>query len=687
MREGLSQKSCLANRLARQIMDKTNLNISVRDGGEIIDLDPQQRICLLADADCQAYLLYKPIGRILAAEFYKLLLCKQVIINSNFIITKDEGNGVVELAVAVGVYPESVAHKIEDQLCLLEEATDRGLDLAKNLLIDQGRPPHLKDTHILTCNGPIYPETKNIQILQAQLLRLRSTTPRFYGDSFTSIPAVDQCNPTISNPPFMFVISGARGVGKKTALGLIFRNMGITGYLLDDESRHPDHLIEQVKGIAKQLRGVDSCSLVFSDIIGDVILKNDSLSSQLLLSAMMEISSNLPIILLTTTPARPSCLTGYYRFEEETADVLSRMLQVHFPGQPCPPLDLPVDSSLANPLQSIIMYGFGETMAEGLTNSRLLPPFDECLTFFREHVSGQEHALHKLLSFIKGYDHFQPANRDMSRKTINILACGPSGCGKTLTAKTLAKLMKVNFLLIPCNEAVSDEFFISRLTGSAAGYVGYADSCTVDLVKPGSFAAKIWGTVIIFDEIEKCSTKVRQMLLTLMEEGEIRTAKRVIRLENNVVFFTSNHGADILNRKRIGFSSGSIKPTVGLESFFINDDEFSNEFLSRLSLTVEYETLAHQTQQEVVAMTLRSLLESHQLIRISEEEVTRIARHISEVHAAKLAKLGARAIESIIRETVLSQMTLLLDRGISGDVTVILDGGFKVSLTICADRQ
>jgi len=145
----------------------------------------------------------------------------------------------------------------------------------------------------------------------------------------------------------------------------------------------------------------------------------------------------------------------------------------------------------------------------------------------------------------------------LQRPLGSFLFIGPTGVGKTLTAKLLAKAIsprkQESIIQINMSEFM-ERHTVSRLLGAPAGYVGYEEG--------GELTEKIRRnpySVVLFDEIEKADFSVLNILLQILEEGEIADAKgRRVSFKNSIVILTSNVGTGELNQfSQLGFRSTS----------------------------------------------------------------------------------------------------------------------------------
>ena len=156
----------------------------------------------------------------------------------------------------------------------------------------------------------------------------------------------------------------------------------------------------------------------------------------------------------------------------------------------------------------------------------------------REHVVGQDEAIAAVSAAIR-------RNRvgiSPKHKPVSFIFVGPTGVGKTELVKQLAQDLfnsPDSLIRLDMSEFM-EKHSVSRIVGSPPGYVGYDEA--------GQLTEKIRRkpyAVILFDEIEKAHPDVLNILLQILDDGEITDAHgRKVNFENTVIVMTSNAGSD-----------------------------------------------------------------------------------------------------------------------------------------------
>lgn len=194
----------------------------------------------------------------------------------------------------------------------------------------------------------------------------------------------------------------------------------------------------------------------------------------------------------------------------------------------------------------------------------------------------------------------------------SFLFIGPTGVGKTMTAKLLAEAISPDGTpsLIQINMSeFTEKHSLSRLLGAPAGYVGHESS--------GELSDKILRnpfSVVLFDEIEKADPSILNILLQILEEGELTDTKnKKLNFRNTLVILTSNIGTSELNKiSSLGFNSSENKlgPTKkDVQKTILNKLERSlaPELLARLDDVLVFDNLQEKEISKIIIKSLEEL--------------------------------------------------------------------------------
>lgn len=275
----------------------------------------------------------------------------------------------------------------------------------------------------------------------------------------------------------------------------------------------------------------------------------------------------------------------------------------------------------------------------------------------KEVVVGQDEAVDMVSSSIK-------RNRlglSKSTKPIGVfLFIGSTGVGKTYLAKTLAKYVfgsENNLIRFDMSE-YSQPFNISRLIGSAPGYVGYE--------KGGQLTEKVRNnpySVVLFDEIEKAHPDVYNILLQLFDDGRLTDEQgRTVNFKNTIIIMTSNVGAKELQMFSggIGYTKSNDKKENArsiIEKAM--KDKFKPEFLNRIDEVVQFNALEKEDIRGIVDIQLAEMIkraqENNYFIRIKEGVADFIHEkgYSEEYGAREVGRSVQRLIENPISDELL----------------------------------
>lgn len=201
--------------------------------------------------------------------------------------------------------------------------------------------------------------------------------------------------------------------------------------------------------------------------------------------------------------------------------------------------------------------------------------------------------------------------KDPRRPMGSFIFVGPSGVGKTLLSKALADFMfgdEDSLIRIDMSEYM-EKHNISRLIGAPPGYVGYEEG--------GQLTEQIRRrpySVVLLDEIEKAHPDVFNMLLQVMEEGQLTDSfGRHVDFRNTVLIMTSNIGADLI---KTGGGFGFSKPNEEnnydkMKQTLVNEIEryFRPEFINRLDDIIVFRALNRENLEQIVDYELKKVYE------------------------------------------------------------------------------
>ena len=251
----------------------------------------------------------------------------------------------------------------------------------------------------------------------------------------------------------------------------------------------------------------------------------------------------------------------------------------------------------------------------------------------KQRVIGQDEAIELVAnSILRQRAGINDANRPIG----SFLFMGPTGVGKTEVARALADaLFDSSSHIIRLDMAeYQEKYSVSRLIGAAPGYIGYEEGGQLtEPVRHNPYS------IVLFDEIEKASLDVINLLLSIMDEGRLTDAQgRLCDFKNTVIIMTSNIGSEEILK---GHNDG-LK--------YLLNAHFKPEFLNRIDEIVTFKPLNKEVQYKIARKMLNELK-----ARLENEYYyvnfdTSLDRYVVESSFSK--EFGARPLKRFIQHNI-----------------------------------
>ena len=279
--------------------------------------------------------------------------------------------------------------------------------------------------------------------------------------------------------------------------------------------------------------------------------------------------------------------------------------------------------------------------------SKLMSLEDELM----KRVVGQTKAIESVSRAVRR----SRANVNDPNKPIGtFLFVGPTGVGKTELAKALSECVfgdKNSLIRFDMSE-YQDKTAINKLIGSAPGYVGYEqEGLLSEKVRKNPYS------VVLFDEIEKASPEIYDVLLQIMGEGRLSDNKgRLINFKNTIIILTSNVGYSHKQVNSIGFGGSS-------SEIAITDDlkrHFKAEFLNRLDDIIAFNSLSKSDCYDVADILANELIyrvngQGYKLfIDNSAMDIIVNDSYSEEYGARNIKRAISRYVEDLLSDAIIS---------------------------------
>jgi ATP-dependent Clp protease ATP-binding subunit ClpC len=295
-----------------------------------------------------------------------------------------------------------------------------------------------------------------------------------------------------------------------------------------------------------------------------------------------------------------------------------------------------------------------------------------------ERIVGQHEAIEAISKAVR---RARAGLKDPKRPIGSFMFLGPTGVGKTELTKSLAEFLfgSEDALIQLDMSEFMERHSVARLVGAPPGYVGYEDAGQLtEAIRRRPYS------IVVFDEIEKAHPEAFNMLLQMMEEGQLTDARgRTVSFRNAIIVMTSNVGADTIKRgSTLGFDLKRDETTTDNEAYVDMRKNvveqlrrvFRPEFLNRVDATIVFRALSKDEIKQIVELELHKVRE-----RLLEHaitlDVTEAGRNWLADHGYD-PEYGARPLRRLIQNEVEDELS-----------DGILGGRFRIGSIVRVDAD
>jgi ATP-dependent Clp protease ATP-binding subunit ClpC len=228
----------------------------------------------------------------------------------------------------------------------------------------------------------------------------------------------------------------------------------------------------------------------------------------------------------------------------------------------------------------------------------------------RGKVIGQDEAVKKV---VRAIQRNRAGLKDPNKPIGSFIFLGPTGVGKTQLAKVISRYLfdKDDALIRIDMSEYMEKFAVSRLVGAPPGYVGYEEG--------GQLTEKVRNhpySVVLLDEIEKAHPDVFNLLLQVLDDGQLTDSLgRKVDFKNTIIIMTSNIGSRQLKDfgRGVGFNTTAKQDSAEeIDKGVIESalrKTFAPEFLNRVDDVVIFSSLTKESMHSIIDLELEGLFQ------------------------------------------------------------------------------
>jgi ATP-dependent Clp protease ATP-binding subunit ClpA len=256
--------------------------------------------------------------------------------------------------------------------------------------------------------------------------------------------------------------------------------------------------------------------------------------------------------------------------------------------------------------------GGNQVLLDPTQNSPEVRDFEKALL---ERVVGQDRAVRRLA---RVYQVYMAGLSTPGRPLVNLLFLGPTGSGKTRLVEAAAEVLMGDskaVIKVDCAE-FQHSHEVAKLIGSPPGYVGHRETqpLITQEVLERHYSDRVKLSLVLFDEIEKASDSLWQLLLGILDKASLTLGdNRRVDFSRTMIFLTSNLGSQEvmrLMRGGLGFSpvqdnhEQELDQKIYQTAMEASRRKFSPEFMNRIDKVIVFRLLGRESLEKILDIEL-----------------------------------------------------------------------------------